>query len=148
MQSSPTQFPASTRGHPCSGDPTVLIADDNYAIGSLLARTAEDWGYRVVLAYDGMDAWEKVKNCVADVRIVITDHDMPRMCGTELIAALRDVHPTLPAILMSGRDAPRAIHGWEMAPTRFLKKPFTLEVLRATIADAMGATSAVGARGA
>lgn len=78
----------------------VLLVDDNKN-GTPARRSAlEEQGYEVGTALSGPEALESFQQTPYD--LVVTDYKMPKMNGAELIAALRELRPGLPAILLSG----------------------------------------------
>ena len=107
---------------------TVLIVEDEEPLLRALTLLLEDAGYHVLAARSGRLALETFERHGADV--VITDFMMPEMGGTELIAALHQVRPRLPVIVMSSLDAhviDRACSGH----AQFFRKPFDVtEFLR------------------
>jgi CheY-like chemotaxis protein len=102
----------------------ILVVDDEEAVGYVFERYLSIKGYRVSVAYSGPDA---LKAFAADTPdLVITDYKMPGMNGDELLRRLRDVHPGLPAVMISANPI-------EVGPTldgvRFFPKPVSLEIL-------------------
>ncbi|MDX1659165.1 MAG: response regulator [Nitriliruptorales bacterium] len=78
----------------------VLVVDDEPDLRFLLRRLFEAQGYEVDEAVDGVAALERCRENAPD--LVVTDGDMPRMDGGELIRQLREHGPTpLPVILWS-----------------------------------------------
>ena len=79
---------------------TILLVDDEPSIriisGALLGRA----GYDVMVAADGFEALQKIRERVPD--LVITDLRMPNMNGFELLAVLRSQFPQIPTIAISG----------------------------------------------
>jgi len=82
----------------------VLIAEDSITSRMLLKNILEAAGYAVSTAVDGVDALTTLRTQAFD--IVISDVDMPRMNGFDLIARIRndDRLADLPAVLVTGRD--------------------------------------------
>lgn len=80
--------------------PRVLVVDDEPDLRFVLRRLLESAGYEVDEAMDGMSALDRFREEGAD--LVITDGDMPRMDGAELISTLREEGGgQLPIILWS-----------------------------------------------
>ncbi len=79
---------------------TVLIVDDDANIRQLLRATFEDAGYRVLEAQDGRGALDKVAR--HSVKLVVTDLVMPEKDGVETIRALRQTHPDVKILAISG----------------------------------------------
>ena len=80
--------------------PTVLCIDDNWEVLKLEKLILEAAGYTVLLASDGTEGMNLAKRCSID--LVVLDHEMPRMTGTEVAEHLRSMQPSLPIILVSG----------------------------------------------
>lgn len=78
----------------------ILLVDDNE--NGLKARKAilEELGYKLTAMSDPAAAAEAAASDKFD--LIITDHKMPRMKGTDLIAAVKQAKPEMPVILLSG----------------------------------------------
>jgi two-component system cell cycle sensor histidine kinase/response regulator CckA len=83
-----------------AGIGTILLVEDDEAVRSLVARRLAHGGYRVVEAANGREALERLDSNRID--LVVTDVVMPEMGGRELLVALAERMPGLPAIYMSG----------------------------------------------
>lgn len=83
----------------------VLAAEDSLTARELMRNILEAAGLDVEVAVDGLDAWEKLRRGHYD--LLITDVEMPRMDGIELISALRKEEGLkhVPAIIVSTRDS-------------------------------------------
>jgi two-component system, chemotaxis family, sensor kinase CheA len=82
---------------------TVLIAEDYPDFRSRLTRLLEALGLRCLPAFDGQRAIEYLQDLEIEIHLIVTDLDMPRRTGWDVIAAarrLRDV--SLPIILQTG----------------------------------------------
>src|SRR5438093_1907037 len=66
----------------------VLIAEDDAVSRRLLQSFLEKWGYQVVVARDGAEAWQRF-SADSDIALVVTDWMMPGLDGLELIRRLR-----------------------------------------------------------
>jgi two-component system chemotaxis sensor kinase CheA len=90
---------------------TILVVDDSVTTRELERSILEAHGYRVRVAVDGMDALSQLHESLdtpADApEIVVSDVEMPRMTGFDLLAAVReDAHlKRLPLILVTSREA-------------------------------------------
>ena len=88
------------RNEPTGKTRRVLLVDDNKN-GTPARRAAlEEHGYETASASSGAEAIEKFN--LTEFDLVVTDYKMPRMNGTELIAALRELRPDLLVVLLSG----------------------------------------------
>ncbi|MBW4525584.1 MAG: hybrid sensor histidine kinase/response regulator [Phormidium tanganyikae FI6-MK23] len=82
----------------------ILVVDDSITVREVERKLLEKQGYQVDVAIDGMEGWNAVRNQAYD--LVISDVDMPRMNGIELIQQIK-THPRLrstPVIVVSYRD--------------------------------------------
>lgn len=70
---------------------TILAVDDSSSLRQMVAFSLKAAGYQVVEAVDGQDGLEKAK--LQTVDLVLTDQNMPRMDGLELIKLLRELEP-------------------------------------------------------
>ena len=96
---------------------------------SLLADMLEVFAVESVRATDGEDALRKLAE--EDIGLVISDMRMPKMSGTELLAAIREKDPELPVVLISGYSFGDADD--LAAATRadgFLVKPFRMNDIK------------------
>lgn len=82
----------------------VLVVDDSLTIRGVEKDLLESKGYFVEVAVDGMDGWNAVRSSTYD--LVITDIDMPRMDGIELVNAIKqDLHlKSIPVMIVSYKD--------------------------------------------
>ena len=126
-------LPSGGRGSPAAGrrqlaEPTgatVLLAEDESAIRTLLLRMLTARGYRVHAAVNGHDALAMAERLDAPVDALLTDVVMPEMGGVELARAMRKRLPGLPVLFMSGYTANAAIQSGELEDSGFIAKPFT-----------------------
>lgn len=82
----------------------ILVVDDSITVREMERKLLENNGYHVDVAVDGIDAWNAARTGHYD--LIITDVDMPRMNGIELVEQLKS-HPQLkftPAIVVSYKD--------------------------------------------
>jgi len=81
-------------------DYSIVIADDDTQCREALQEIVEPEGYRTLLASSG----EEVIDIVRDrpVHLVLLDMHMPTLTGLETLLMLRQMHPRLPAILVTG----------------------------------------------
>ena len=83
---------------------SILAVDDSASMRQMVTFTLKSAGYNVVEAVDGQDAWEKAGS--RDFDLVLTDQNMPRMDGIELVGLIRkDANlKSLPAMIVSYKD--------------------------------------------
>ena len=82
----------------------VLVVDDSLTVREMERKLLVGRGYQVDVAIDGIDGWNMVRS--GDYDLVITDVDMPRMDGIELVALVKkDIHlHRLPVMIVSYKD--------------------------------------------
>ena len=82
----------------------VLVVDDSITVRAMEKKLLQNRGYAVDVAVNGLEGWNTLRT--NDYDIVITDVDMPRMNGIELIQQIRAYAPTqkLPVIVVSYKD--------------------------------------------
>ncbi|MBK3802332.1 response regulator [Azospirillum brasilense] len=78
----------------------VLIAEDDVLVAWALRAILEEAGYHVTLAHDGVQAL--ALQAQGPVDVLMTDFQMPRLDGRELIRRLRATRPALPVVMMTG----------------------------------------------
>jgi DNA-binding NtrC family response regulator len=108
----------------------ILIVDDESSQRTGLAGMVKAWGMRAETATDGSDALVKLETFRADV--VVTDLNMPRMDGYELMRTLREQGDTVPIVVVTAfgnvDTAVRTVH--EMGAYWFLEKPIQANVMQ------------------
>jgi chemosensory pili system protein ChpA (sensor histidine kinase/response regulator) len=104
---------------------SVLVVDDSLTVRKITGRLLTREGYLVVVAKDGIEALEKLREQVPDV--MITDVEMPRMDGFDLTRNVRaEEHlKNLPIIMITSRTAEKhRQHASELGVDVFLGKPY------------------------
>ena len=84
----------------------ILVVDDSVTVREEERKILEGRGYAVDVAVDGVDGWGALT--LGSYDMVITDVDMPRMNGIELVRRIRDSdrHAELPVLIVSYKDRP------------------------------------------
>jgi two-component system, cell cycle sensor histidine kinase and response regulator CckA len=117
---------------------TILVADDEEGVRSLVANVLEEAGYTVELAKDGGDAIERLKALGDQVRLILLDLTMPILGGAEAATELRRIQPDIPIIAMSGYGDIEVLQRFgEAGVDDILPKPFTPDELAAKVRDAL-----------
>jgi chemosensory pili system protein ChpA (sensor histidine kinase/response regulator) len=112
----------------------VLVVDDSVSIRRYVAGILEGVGMRVTTACDGIDALEKLDEGSFD--LILTDLEMPRMHGYELISEVKSHarHRNTPIVILTGRMGEKhSRKGLELGAAAFLVKPFEESFLIETI---------------
>jgi two-component system response regulator HydG len=114
----------------------VLVVDDEAGIRSALKQLLETKGFAVDVAEDGAAALERLSEHPPDV--VVTDLDMPRMNGRELLAQLRERDADLPVIVAtSDVDLQSAVAAMRAGAADYITKPVELDELVLSIGRAV-----------
>ena len=118
----------------------VLVVDDSLTVRELERKLLAQHGYDVEVAVDGMDGWNAVRTGHFD--LLVTDVDMPRMDGIELVALVKK-NPNLkalPVMIMSYKDrAEDHRRGLEAGADHYLTKgSFHDETLLQAVVDLIG----------
>lgn len=101
----------------------ILVVDDSSVTRNRIGKILESSGYKVTIAVDGGDAFNKLKAGKFD--LVLTDREMPNMDGIQLAGAIRSSNKlnSLPIIMLSSFNSPRAIQtGLEAGANAYLLK--------------------------
>ncbi|HEX3885033.1 MAG TPA: PAS domain-containing protein [Stellaceae bacterium] len=119
-----------------TGIGTVMLVEDEDPVRIFGARALRNKGYTVIEAKSGESALELIRGAERAPDLVITDVVMPRMDGPGLIREVREIHPDMKVIFISGYaedsfrqklDSDSDIH--------FLPKPFSLKQLATKVKD-------------
>lgn len=116
--------------------PKVLIVDDSLSVRNSLSQLMTDGGYRVVVARDGLEAIHMLDTERPD--IVLTDLEMPRMNGLELVSYIRksEQWSPIPIVMITSRTMAKHREQAEVAGVnRYITKPFTEDEVLASIDD-------------
>jgi PAS domain S-box-containing protein len=110
----------------------ILLVDDEENIRGVLRETLVRHNYRVETARDGAEASAVFARNATDVKLVITDLDMPFLDGVNLVRVLRRLNPTVKVIVSSGLGESKAAQERiaelkELGVKSILAKPYTAE---------------------
>lgn len=124
------------RDEPSDGRIRLLIADDEDMILRAFARVFEKAGVDVTLARDGQEAVELFRAQRHDA--VLTDINMPKLSGIELLKAIRADDESVPVIITTGEPTVEtAVQALESGAIRYLAKPVDMEEAKQAIEDAV-----------
>jgi two-component system, cell cycle sensor histidine kinase and response regulator CckA len=123
-QPRPVSAPPRGRGE------TILVVEDEEAVRTLVRRTLEDAGYKVVEAVDGKEGLNRVLAADPQVGLVLCDVVLPEMSGDSLGRRLASIRPELPVLYMSGYPGLEVVErGMIARDVPFIEKPFNAENL-------------------
>jgi two-component system cell cycle response regulator len=118
-----------------SASNTVLVAEDDPICRRVLESRLRKWGFRVVIAEDGSEAW-KILQEVDAPDLLVLDWIMPGIDGPELCRRVRQrrlaIYPYI--LLVTGKDETQdVVRGLEAGADDYLSKPFDPTELRARL---------------
>jgi two-component system chemotaxis response regulator CheY len=113
----------------------VLIVDDLSTLRKVLRKLLVELGFETIdEAGDGQDAWEKLQQSAYD--LVISDWEMPRMTGLELVEKMRTdagYKETAFIMITSNRKKDFVVAAAKAGVSDYISKPFSAEILKAKI---------------
>jgi DNA-binding response OmpR family regulator len=117
----------------------ILVVDDESDVRQLSTEVLIHSGYKVDAAADGAAAWEALSTDSYD--LMITDNNMPKLTGVDLLKKLRSARMVLPVILATGTLPKEAFtrYPW-LQPAATLLKPYAVEELLETVKVVLRAT--------
>jgi two-component system, chemotaxis family, chemotaxis protein CheY len=120
----------------------VLVVDDSGTMRKIILRSLNALGVTDIMeAGDGSDALELFQQ--HQFEVVLTDWNMPRMTGLELLKAIRGSGSTVPVILITTEaEKGRVLEAVQAGVSDYLVKPFETEGLRAKLQKFVGAAVA------
>jgi CheY-like chemotaxis protein len=121
----------------------LLLIDDNAVQAATRQTILRRAGYFVIAALNPARALEQLRDreFPAPIQLVITDHLMPGMCGSEFVRRLRRTHPTLPVLVISGLvEAEQEYSGLNVT---FRMKPLLPEYLLETVRGLVNENGAI-----
>ena len=118
----------------------ILVVDDSLTVREVERKLLDNKGYNVFAAVDGMDGWNALQKDSYD--LVISDVDMPRMNGLDLVRTIRKspAFKTMPVIIISYKDRDEdKMRGMRAGANYYLTKAsFHDEMLINAVIDLIG----------
>jgi two-component system response regulator FlrC len=106
----------------------ILIVEDDPSLSEALTDTLEIAGYRTIAAGDGAEAL--VRLAESPVRLVISDVQMPKVNGMNLLERIKADYPEIPVLLMTAYGTiENAVQAMRAGACDYLVKPFAAEAL-------------------
>ena len=122
----------------------VLVADDEPSTLALVSSHVRSRGYKVLEAKSGEAALELIQTADGPIDLLITDVVMPNMDGPALVREVREIHPDMKVIFISGytEDAFRQRLDTD-SDIHFLPKPFSLKQLAGKVKEVISGEAVV-----
>jgi putative two-component system response regulator len=116
--------------------PTCLIVDDEPKLRAILAQLMRSDGFRCLEAGNGIEALGVLAR--EPVTLVMSDMEMPRMGGLELLGRVRSEHPDVATVMITGNaDVHVAVDALSHGAMDYIVKPFQLDEVRARVMQAL-----------
>lgn len=128
----------SAHGNSTKGAETILIAEDETMVRTLLTRILSGAGYSVLAASDGVEAVEIYAANQTEISLVVLDAIMPRLSGHDVVALLRTLDSEIPILLCTGYDpATGRLESMADQEIRVVEKPFDPEKLLRAVRETL-----------
>lgn len=129
---------------PGGGGELILVVDDEEPVLKVLRLTLESFGYRVLTASNGLEGGKVFMDHSEQIDAVITDMVMPVMDGSEMVALLKKLKPSIKIIAISGMTPDEGIDViTRLGVGRIISKPFTTAVILEALREALDGKPAI-----
>ncbi|MFQ5500562.1 MAG: response regulator [Candidatus Zixiibacteriota bacterium] len=118
---------------------TVMTVDDSASMRQMISFTLQDASYNVIEAEDGLVALSKLQGCVLD--LIITDLNMPRLDGMQLIRKIRSIPACkfIPVVMLTTESQRVKVQEAKASgATGWIVKPFKPAQLLAVVKKLIG----------
>ncbi len=114
----------------------ILVVDDEEGVRISLKKVLQRDGYEIVLAENGMEAIDFVRNHINEIDFVISDFKMPGLDGLETLTEIGKINPEIIRVILTGyATLDRAIDSVNSDIDGFLTKPFDNNEIRLKIKE-------------
>ncbi|MDD5247722.1 MAG: response regulator [Rhodocyclaceae bacterium] len=120
----------------------ILVVDDEALNRAIIAECLDDIAYRLDMAVDGEEAWEKLERSSAPYHLILLDRMMPRLDGMALLQRIKATprHQRIPVIMQTAAASiDQVCEGIKAGVYYYLTKPYApealLAIVRAALAD-------------
>ena len=140
LPATPTAEPASPpqAALPVGHGELILVMDDEAAVRQMTQTTLENFGYQVVTAICGLTGITTFVEHRQEIKLLVSDTDMPIMGGLAAINVIQKIAPEIPIIIASGsKHDPDSYKRINTKHLTALDKPYTVEQLLRTVAKAL-----------
>jgi len=115
---------------------TILVVDDEEYLRRMVMRMLREKGYDCAEASNGREALDALSR--QEFSLVISDITMPEMTGLELLVAIKQLHPDVACIMLTGVDIQETgIEALELGAYGYLLKPFQANALLINVVNAL-----------
>tara|TARA_R110000868_G_scaffold28547_7_gene106978 strand:+ start:164 stop:847 length:684 start_codon:yes stop_codon:yes gene_type:complete len=118
---------------------TILLAEDEPALGLIIKESLETRNFKVLLCDNGEKAFEVYKN--KSPKLLVLDVMMPKKDGFTLAKDIRTIDETIPIIFLTAKSQTQdVVEGFTIGGNDYLKKPFSMEELIVRINNLLNRT--------
>ena len=104
---------------------SILVVDNDPIIRDFLYEALDVKGYTVMLAHNGYEALEVLKQ--NQIAMIITDMRMPRMNGLVLLKKIKELFPNVPVVVITGHETVNgAVETMKFGASDYLPNPITM----------------------
>lgn len=131
----------ASRKSPAKSAHRILVVDEDRDIRCLYSEVLADSGYDVDVVQDGNAGWDALQ--ANRYQLLITEHDLPKLTGIQLVRKMRAAHMALPVVMAAARLPTHELHrdlSLQLAAT--LEKPFGVDALVDTVKSVLHAPAA------
>jgi two-component system, cell cycle sensor histidine kinase and response regulator CckA len=133
-----TELKERVTGEVPRGHETILIVEDEDVVRKLSVRVLRKHGYKVLEAPDGGKALMLCEEFKEPIHLILTDVVMPGMSGRRVAERIKEIHPEMKALFMSGYTDNAILHHGILEPgLNFLQKPFNVEDLARKVREVL-----------
>ncbi|MCK5401728.1 MAG: response regulator transcription factor [Flavobacteriaceae bacterium] len=119
---------------------TILLAEDEPALGLIIKESLETRHFKVFLAENGIEAYSIYKK--EDIHLLVLDVMMPKKDGFTLAKEIRMEDDTIPIIFLTAKSQTQdVVEGFTIGGNDYLKKPFSMEELIVRINNLLNSTN-------
>lgn len=125
----------------------LLIVDDEHEIVEMLSDELASPNLQILKATNGAEALATIRSLNPDQRLdaILSDLNMPKLSGIELLKTIRSDGLDTPVVFLTGYgDKDTAIEALKFGAFDFLEKPIDMEVLKTVVTDALALGSELG----